>query len=76
MQKKQLFSTRPLTEVGRKRPLRRAIARVKNRPRKPGFSDEAWRAATAFFIHKLRHPAPVPYEKLTPLQKRMQSGLA
>ncbi len=60
--------------VGRKRRLRRAIARVKNRQRRLGFSPEAWAAATAFFVHKLRHPAPVPYDRLTPLQKRMQSG--
>jgi hypothetical protein len=28
----------------------------------------------AFFDHKKDHPDPVPYEDLSPLQKRMQSG--
>lgn len=74
MQRRYRGSRFDYCPVGRKRPLRRAIARVKNRPRKHGFSDEAWNASTAFFIHHLRHPKPVPYHKLTPLQKRMQSG--
>ncbi len=38
------------------------------------FSPEARAAADAFFAHKKEHPEPVPYEQLTPLQKRMQSG--
>lgn len=28
----------------------------------------------AFFAHKAQHPEPVPHDRLTPLQKRMQSG--
>lgn len=27
-----------------------------------------------YFAHKAAHPEPVPFEKLTPLQQRMQSG--
>ncbi len=42
--------------------------------RKGTFSQEAERASALFFQHKRLHPEPVPYEKLTPLQKRMQSG--
>ncbi len=38
------------------------------------FSVEAAAAAQAFFEHKRRHPIDVPYHKMTPLQRRMQSG--
>lgn len=38
------------------------------------FSPEARAAADEFFAHKKAHPESVPYEQLTPLQKRMQSG--
>ena len=44
------------------------------RIKKGTFSPEAQAAADAFFAHKKEHPEPVPYEQLTPLQKRMQSG--
>lgn len=38
------------------------------------FRPEERAVAEAFFAHKRAHPEPVPYEQLTPLQKRMQSG--
>jgi hypothetical protein len=71
---RKYFKRQDYNPVGRKRWLRREIARVKARPRSPGFSEDAWATATAFFIHHLRHPKPIPYDRLTPLQKRMQSG--
>ena len=37
-------------------------------------SAEARKAADAFAAHKRAHPGTVPYDELTPLQKRMQDG--
>jgi hypothetical protein len=41
---------------------------------KGAFSPDAQKARDAFLAHKREHPEPTPYEELTPLQKRMQSG--
>lgn len=61
--------------VGGKVPAGDHVIWVRPAIRREGmFSPEARATADAFLEHKKAHPEPVPYEQLSPIQKRMQSG--
>ena len=62
------------TLVGNKRPLRRSRGRIKDQLSRSSLDIAGRTVALKFFMHKAKHPGVTPYEKLTPLQKRMQSG--